>query len=268
MNADPVHPVARGSLLDEQDASIGAGPRPKPGGRWRLALRVTPGEIVSAAGGWVRRRRRLSAALAAALLAGGGAWAWLALRIEPPPDYTTAPLDTLFEYTLLTDDFNRLPIEQRLALIRQLVERMKAITGGDSLLLAMFASMIIGEAREQLTENLSRLAIDVADDFAVDYDPNAAPEARQAFLEDAFIEMQTMFDFEGETRTREEMLAAGRRQAQRDLNRFKDGKVGAGEVIRIFDILNNEVGQHMSGHQKVRVQSMFRDMTEMLRKGP
>ena len=35
----------------------------------------------------------------------------------------------------------------------------------------------------------------------------------------------------------------------------------------MFDVMNNEIGQYMSGHQKHRVSAMFRDMTEMLRAG-
>ena len=80
--------------------------------------------------------------------------------------------------------------------------------------------------------------------------------------------MFAVFDQDLATKDREEMLDEGRRQARRDLNRFERGRVGAGEVIRVFDIMNNTVGAHMSGHERVRVQTMFRDMTEMLRREP
>jgi hypothetical protein len=262
-----------GSLLEAPEAEA---PRPRRRLRlagllgWTRVFRMTPGELVSTTGGWIGRRRRVAAGALAVLLAGAGFWAWRSTRVIPPPDYTSARLDLLFEYTLLTDDFNRLPVEQRIELLGQLVRRLRAMGGDDSLLLALFATMIMGEARAQLEENLSRLAIDVADKFAVDYDPNASEEDRTAYLEDAFVEMQEMFAFLGERpeKTPEQMLADGRRQARRDLQRFRDGRVGAGEVIRVFDLMNNGIGRNMSGHQKVRVQTMFRDMTEMLRRGP
>lgn len=232
---------------------------------------MTPGEMVAGVSGWIGAHRRVSVGVLVVLLGGGGFGAWWATRFEPPPDYETARLDTLFEYTLLTDDFNKLSVEERLALIGQLIDRLKAMGTNDSLLLAMFASTIMGEMRAQLEENVSRLAIDVADKFAADYDPNVGEQDKQRYLEDAFVDMQRLFavvDTDLATKDRDEMLDEGRRQAQRDLNRFNDGKVGAGEVIRVFDLMNNKVGSRMSGHQKMRVQTMFRDMTEMLRAEP
>ena len=272
-----------GSLLDEPDLAgdgVGAEPR-RPGLIARIvgsvvggvgrAARMTPGEMVAGVSGWVGAHKRVTIAALVVLLGGGGLGVWGATRFEPPPDYETARLDTLFEYTLLTDDFNKLPVEERLALIGQLIDRLKAMGTNDSLLLAMFASTIMGEMRAQLEENVSRLAIDVADKFAADYDPNVAPEDKQEYLEDAFVDMQRLFavvDADLATKDREEMLEDGRRQARRDLNRFEKGRVGAGEVIRVFDLMNNKVGSRMSAHQKNRVQTMFRDMTEMLRAEP
>lgn len=261
-----------GSLLDEEIETIGTAKPARPARpSWMGVLHMSPVEIASAVAGWVRRRPRLAGGIAAAVLIGSGVWAWQATRIKPPPDYTTARLDVLFEYTLLTDDFNRLPVEKRLELLGQLIERLRNMAGNDSILLALFASMIMGEAREQLQENISRLAIDVADKYAATYDATAPAEVKQVYLEDVFVELQSTMSYlsgRGRERTREEILSAGRRQAQRDLNRFQQGRVGAGEVLQVFDIMNNEVGRHMSGHQKMRVSTMFRDMTEMLRSGP
>lgn len=272
MTDEQTHPDVSEPLLDETvefvAAAASGGPTKPP---WTRVFRMTPTELLSAAAGGVSRHRRVSAGVLAAVLIGGGVWGWLAWRIEPPPDYETEPLDVLFDYTLLTDDFNRLSIEERLALIEQLVTRLKSFSSSDSVLLAMFATMIMGEARAQLEENISRLAIDVSDKFASEYDPNASPEAKDEFLQDAYLGMVSMFDFaDGEVgeHTPEELLDEGRRQAKRDLNRFEQGRIGAGEVVRVFDLMNNKVGKHMSGHQKMRVSAMFRDMTEMLRAEP
>lgn len=265
-----------GSLLDEELRAEASGQDPGPRGPGLLSrvvgvLRLPPLEIVQRVAGLVSHHRLVSAGALSLVLAGIGVGAWLHYRIEPPPDYDTARLDVLFEYTLLTDDFNRLPVEERIALIGQLIERLKAMGSGDSVLLAMFASMIMGEMRVQIEENLSRLAVDVADKYAVSYDPNAPEADRTAYLEDAFIGMQRMFTVIDQglaEKSDEEMLEDGRRQARRDLRRFEQGRVGADEMIRVFDIMNNKVGAHMSGHEKVRVQTMFRDMTRMLRAEP
>jgi hypothetical protein len=270
-------PGVGGSLLDEVGVEAVGAPARRPGvvaraaGRVGRALRMSPADMLNGVAGAFSRRPRVWAGALALLLGGGGFGAWWATRFEPPPDYETARLDTLFEYTLLTDDFNKLSVEERLALIGQLIDRLKAMGTNDSLLLAMFASTIMGEMRAQLEENVSRLAIDVADKFAADYDPNVPADEKEQYLEDAFVDMQRLFavvDTDLATKDRDEMLDDGRRQAKRDLNRFNDGKVGAGEVIRVFDLMNNKVGSRMSGHQKMRVQTMFRDMTEMLRAGP
>jgi len=264
---------ASGSLLDEDTTEIGSAEvkEPRSPGVISGIFTMTPGQMLARAGSLVSRHKRVSAAGLVLLIGGAGAVAWSQLRIQPPPDYETERLDVLFEYTLLTDDFNRLSVEERLALIGQLIDRLKAMGTNDSLLLAMFASTIMGEMRAQLEENISRLAIDVADKFALEYDPNIPELEKQQYLEDVFVDMQRLFavvDADLATKDREEMLDEGRRQAQRDLDRFNKGKVGAGEVMRVFDVMNNKVGSHMSGHQRARVQTMFRDMTEMLRAKP
>lgn len=261
------------SLLDDETAEIGERSiaRTARPSVLRRALSLTPGQVVSGAAGLASRRPRLVVGVAALVIAVGAVGAWWVSRIEPPPDYETASLDTLFEYTLLTDDFNRLSVEERLELMGQLIERLRSISSNDSVLLAMFASMIMGEAREQLQENISRLMIDVSDKFAAGYDPTATEDEREEYLEDVFLQLQGMGRFvagDFEEKSREELLDEGSRQAKRDQKRFEQGKVGADEVIRVFDVMNNEVGQYMSGHQKVRVSGMFRDMTEMLRARP
>ena len=71
---------------------------------------------------------------AAVLLLGGGFVAWRELRFQPPPDYATADIDEILDYTLITDDFNQLPVEQRLQLIRELVNRFMGMDGSDSVM--------------------------------------------------------------------------------------------------------------------------------------
>ncbi|MEM1184018.1 MAG: hypothetical protein AAGI53_03345 [Planctomycetota bacterium] len=261
---------ATDSLLDESDLAQAA---PKPPSKLQVAdakLRATLGATAR----WpiaTKRRRIASSVVGLLALAGAGVGAWLAVRTQPPPDYATAPIDTIFEYTLLTDDFNKLSVEERLALIAELVKRMEALGGGDSVLLALFASMIVGEARAQLEENVSRLAVDLFDSYAVDYDPNAPIADRRAYLEETFLKFTgSMAAVAGEdiNRSDEERLERARRSAQRDMERVTSGRVDAGETLRAFDLLNNGMGRFASGHQKIRIATMSRDMVEMLRTGP
>ncbi|MCA9300340.1 MAG: hypothetical protein KDA28_14820, partial [Phycisphaerales bacterium] len=111
------------------------------------------------------RRRRVLAGIAALVVIGGAVGTWLAVRPTPKPD-PWAGLDELFDYTLLTDDFNDLPIEERLEMIRAIIDKMKSMDSSDSVLVATFAAQIKGYARQQLEKNASRLAIDLWDDYA------------------------------------------------------------------------------------------------------
>ena len=110
-------------------------------------------------------RRVALAALCAALLV-GGAFGVLALIPRSIPNYAQDPMDEIMEFTLLSDDFNRLPVEKRLELIKDLVARLKTMSGDDSSALAMFAASIGREMRRQMEETVKRLAVDVVDMFA------------------------------------------------------------------------------------------------------
>ncbi len=255
-----------GSLLEEGELPV---EEPK---RASLAQRADAKLRVGLAGVgrfcWFPPYRRVVLLL---IIAGATAPFWMPARVQPPPDYETARIDVLFEYTLLTEDFNKLPVEERLALIAKLVERMRALEGREGLFLAAFASMIAGEARAQLEENVSRMAVDLFDQYAIEYTPTAPRAERKAQLEQTFLEftrtMETLVGAESD-QTDEELLADAREQSRRDMQRVKDGRVAASEALRFFDVLNNGVGQHATGHQKIRIATMTRDMVEMLRSEP
>jgi hypothetical protein len=152
----------------------------------------------------VRRLRIASVVLGVAVVVGG----YFALRPRPQPDYLDAGMDDILDYTLLTEEFNKLPVKERLALISQLVMRLKGMDSGDSAMMAAFAAGIAGSARDQLMSNVSHLAIDIWDEYAVQYDDVPA-EAREKFLEDAFLDFtKSMESVAGVTREGERRAAA------------------------------------------------------------
>ena len=203
--------------------------------------------------------------LAIGLSVGG----YFLFRPTPKPDYLKARLDSVFNYTLLTDEFNNLPVEERLRLISQLVERLKGMSAEDSLLMGAFAAGIAGKAREQIEENVSRLAIDVWDKYAKDY--GAVPEGeREEYLENAFVDFTKMMEgVAGQTRdiSDEERLAEGKRQAERDKRAMSDpNRQPGGEALgRFFSFMNNNVGSHATPQQRMRGQLMMRDMVRYFR---
>jgi hypothetical protein len=203
------------------------------------------------------------------LLVGGGVGAYVALRERPTPDYATERLDLLFDYTLLSDEFNRLPVEERLRLMQMLVDRLKKMSSSDSMLLGAFAAGIAGQAREQIERNASRLAIDVWDKYAKDY-PDVSAAEREKFLEDTYVQFSKMMEtVGGQVRdvSDEQRVAEAREQAQRDRERMSNpDRAPDGEALgRFFGFMNNNVGGHATPQQRVRGQQMLRDMSRHFR---
>ncbi len=211
-------------------------------------------------------RRRLSVSVLCTGLVIAGVWTFLALRPIPKPDPANDAIDRVFGYALLTKEFNKLPIEERLELIGQILRRVKQMDQSDSLLLAGFAAGIRGEARKQLMENTSRLMIDTADMLAKDY-VHVPPEEKERFLEDAFIrltELGAAMTGEPITKSREERLREARRQARRDEERLKERPMSIRQAGRAFKFMDG-MGQYASPQQRGRVAVLMRDMVRHLR---
>jgi hypothetical protein len=240
----------------------------------------TVGESVAAfrerAGRWLgdpikgAARKRAIAIATAVVVIGASTGAYFALRTTPTPDYATAGLDEIFDFTLLSDDFNKLPIEERLKLMQQLVSRLKSMSSGDSMMLGAFAAGIAGAARDQLEENGSKLAIDAWDKFAVDY--AKVPDAeRSQYLDKTFVEMSKMLEIVANGKPRdvpdEKRLEEMQTQVQRNREAMqKPGTMPNGEQMgEIFTFMNFTVGSHANVQQRTRGQQMMRDMTRHFR---
>jgi hypothetical protein len=213
--------------------------------------------------------RRVTTSALAALLIAGGIGAYLALRPVPKPDYLEDELDKIFSFTLLTNEFNNLPIEERVELIGQLVSRMGAMSENDSTLLAAFAAGIAGSAREQLENNVATLFLDLWDRSALEYD-GVPPEERGAFLDETFIGFSKMLEaLGGQPRnlTDEERLAEGREQGKREAEMIRSGRVSSRDGAQFFRFMNERVGEQASPHQRARIGPVMRDMMNRMRGG-
>lgn len=252
-------------LLEEETLPPPAPKRPRWDRRLDARLRAWAWEV------WNRPRLRRAGGAALGVLALAVAvGTYFALRPVPQPDFRTANVDVLFNYVLLTDEFNRLPVEQRLELLSQLIQRLRSIDADQSLLMAAFAAQITGEVRDQLEENVSRLAIDVFDNYARDYRPAAPPQERKEYVEQTFIEFQkTLERLAGFERniSDEERLIEGRRQAKRDLEYVQSGGMPIEDTVRMITFLNRGIGSRATGHQKIRINSMVSQMIQTLREG-
>lgn len=260
------------SLLDGEQAPAPAAPRAALKSRLAAPFQVRWQKFWGPISQDPARKRRWvagsrwAASVATLLLAIG---AYFIFRPIPTPDYLNDDLDDILDYTLLTDEFNKLPVKDRLKLVGDLVNRLKGMSAGDSVLMASFASGIAGAARDQLMENASRLAVDVWDKYALDY-AKVPEEKKEEALDEAFVEFTKMMETLG-GRPRdisdEERLAEGRRQAERDLKVMKDPDRGPSnkDVAQVAVFLDKDVGKHASAQQRMRGQQMMRDMTRRLR---
>jgi hypothetical protein len=217
-----------------------------------------------------RRNTRIGTAIAALAL---GVGLFLILRPAPQPDYLDDGLDDVLDFTLLQDEFNNLPIEERMKLMKQLIERFKSMDGGDSVLMASFAAGIAGSARQQMMENASRLAVDLFDSYAQKY-TGVADGDKGKFLDDTFVQFtKQMDDVLGNNREvpDEKRLADGREAAKRELdyiqNRSKNPNENGREVGEVLSFLKDGVGKNATPQQRGRVTVLMRDMTKRMRSG-
>lgn len=259
------------SLLDEPATSgESAGPRAgesvkRPGPISLLRTRLRAGwharmDDPSRRPKFVKQLR--IAGVAAGLLAITGAY--FALRPTPQPDYLADPLNTVFDYTLLTDEFNNLPVEKRLELLGMLVGRLKNMSAGDSSMLAAFAAGIAGSARAQIEKNVSILVVDAWDKYARDYDDVPVAQ-RGEFLDKTFLDMmKTMEAVTGQPRdiSDEKRLAEVREQTKKnqammnDPNRAPDAKSMGG----MLSMMDSNLGGRSSPAQRARGGQLMRDM--------
>lgn len=270
----------RGSLLDD---IVQEPPKPPAAARRLVRSLKAPAFIVTR---WNRgrtwwsgqmkdpakRRKTLRTVYAASAVAAAGlaigAYFWL--RPVPQPDYLADPLNDVFNYTLLTDEFNKLPVEERLKLIGQLVQRLKGMSGNDSLLMASFAAGIAGAARQQIEENGARLAVDTWDKYAKDYS-KVGDDERDEYLDKTFVEFAKMMEaVGGQPRdvSDEQRLEEVKRQANRDREALrKDPSRGPSsrDLGRVFTFMDRNIGGHANAEQRQRGMLMMRDMVRHFR---
>jgi hypothetical protein len=268
-----------GSLLDglgEVSTTTARGSRRSP----RECLNALPGLTLHAVGSGARAVFRAATETRTNLVLTGASVVMLAasgavaathsglLKSLMGPD--RSQVDGMFEYALLTEDFNRLPLEERIELIAELARKVRGMGSSDSVLMAAFAARISGPARDQLMENATRVMVDLADRHAAGYDLSRPASERKAYLENAVVDMmKTMERMAGEEeqgeRDDEERLAEMREQGDRDRQAVESGQVGAEGAGRMASFLQNTAGRHTSAAEKARMTVFMRDMNRVMR---
>jgi len=216
--------------------------------------------------GWVRRTSMLVAMLA---FFGSGVWAYAAFWPREVPNVADDAFDDVLDYTLLSDDFNQLPLDKRLAIIKDLIARLKGMDSNDSALMSSFAAGIMGKARDQLRKNAEKMAVDMWDAFATDYE-KVGRGNRGEYLDKSFVEFTEMMEdvsgFKSGTKP-EERLTQGRKQASRDMDRMKDDTtpMRADRVGGFMKMIHERGDALAKPEQRSRMARFSRDMTRNLR---
>ena len=256
------------SLLDDDPtvATIGVGAR-----KVSLRDRIRGFERSAAArfnAAWAvpwSRYAIMGVSSAAAL--GLGLGIYLTIRPVPKPDYEQAEMGKIFNYTLLTEEFNNLPVEERIKLISQLVDRVGSMDASESVMMAQFFAGIAGEAREQIERNAGKLLVDATDLVAKDYAAVPAEE-RAAYLDDAYVRLVRLtspFDGSIDRRTDEELLERGRRDARQGQQEVSSGEINADQAAGLLVFMNRQTSKSASPAQQQRLTLFMRDMTRRLR---
>lgn len=200
---------------------------------------------------------------------GGGAMAWSALRPINAPDALRDPMRDVLGFALLSDDFNKLPIEERLRLVMDLAKRLQGMSGSDSALLASFAAGIRGEARDRLERNVRTLGVDMMTSYANKY--AQVPEAeREQYIEATAVEWSKMMEqLTGQERDLDdaERLKEMKDQAERDAEQARQNQrpLTADRAANFFTMMQEDIASYADANQRAQTARFFRDMTRTLR---
>ncbi|MDA1008463.1 MAG: hypothetical protein O2800_05610 [Planctomycetota bacterium] len=171
--------------------------------------------------------RRAQGSLATALLIAvcltGGIWWWNA-RWRPPPSIFDCPVDNVLSY-LTRDDFNALPLKDRIEYMMQFADRFRGLKAGESASMAAFLAGVTGPTRKQMTQNMRILAKDVLAEGASTY-LTLDEKDRKTYIDKwtcdwiRFAERAATGNESKKTDT--EILKGIEKQASRDTNRVKE----------------------------------------------
>ena len=216
-----------------------------------------------------RTAQYIGGAVALLGVLGGGAMAWSALRPINAPDALRDPMRDVLGFALLRDDFNKLPIEERLRLVMDLAKRLQGMSGSDSALLAAFAAGIRGEARDRLERNVRTLGVDMMTSYANKY--AQVPEAeREQYIEATAVEWSKMMEaLTGQERDLDDAarLQEMKDQAERDAEQARRNQrpLTADRAANFFTMMQEDIASYADANQRAQTARFFRDMTRTLR---
>jgi len=217
---------------------------------------------------WVRRVGGLAVVLAMLLL---GIWGGIQLMPRHQPDFLNDDLGDVLKFTLLTDDFNKLPLDERMKLLKELIQRMKTMSADDAPMMAAFAAGLKEKMKRQVERNVKKLAADMIDGYAKDY-AGVEPDKADEFLDDAIIGFtHLMEDVAGEKSPLPEKdgdrLTTIKNQAKKDEQKLREDKspMSAARAAKFFEFIHKDESSVADPQQRGRSAKFMRDMTRHMR---
>ena len=225
---------------------------------------------------WIEDRRRgfvAAIAIVAAFGIAAGAWAWWSSRWRPPPSIFDTPVDDVLGY-LAIDDFNRLPLEERVRFMIYFANRFRGVEQSESAVMAAFFAGLTVKAKEQLRQNARTLAKDILAEGASTY-VNLPAKERGAFIDEWLVRWSKVGEeiAMGEPRQRsdEDRIEEFRREARRGQERQAERRVdisltevGAG---RFIDLWQSDVEQAATPREQGQITRFMVDVRKRLTGG-
>jgi hypothetical protein len=225
---------------------------------------------------WLEERRRTLFAAAGVAVLGlllTGGLAWWSSRWKPPPSIFDTPVDDVLGY-LAIDDFNRLPLAERVRFMVDFANRFRSLEQSESAVMAAFLAGLAGKAREQLTQNARTLAKDILAEGASAY-VNLPPRERARFIDEWLVRWSKVGEeiSRGEVgnRSDEDRIAEFRREAERGPQRA--GRQGADlrltEVgaARFLNFWQSDVEKAASPREQAQITRFMTDVRKRLTGG-
>ena len=204
-----------------------------------------------------------------ALAAACAVWAASALIPTKAPDAARAEVRSVAAF-VMDEDFNRLPTRERISFLQQFYARFRDFNEEDAVLLAEFIAEMNRDMRQQIEENMKRLAYDYFNESAAVY-VHVPPGQREAFIRNLLLEMDKLADSFGNPdrqATDEERFAAMQRQGQREREEAREDStstVRADRVDWLFETYNDEVAREVPATQRGNIAKLMLDLTKVRR---
>jgi len=214
-----------------------------------------------------------------ALLGGAGGVALATIDLGPSAetgrvDAARGDLENVLGYALLSDDFNNLPIEERLAYLEEFARRFSNMSSGESAAMAAFAAGIEDELRARLERNVGELMVDVMDRFASQY-AGASDEDAEAAIEEALLGMFELMQRMSEAAdmpmmgnaSPEEALERRKERTEARMEEAKDsdtGSIRTEQAARALRWAEGGMGSQGTTSERARISRFMRDASRYM----